>query len=94
MTLLAPVSPKAQLSFVPLSPTTSLMKDTNVQQGSALLVSTNSPKQVALSIKIKKILTIHIEEKRCTPHFDVFPTERLRTNWCESGAPIGVWQSW
>ena len=72
MTLLAPVSPKAQLSLVPLRPTTSRRNDTKVEQGSALLASNSLPKHnTSKTVKNNVYPTVNKNKKGGPPHLDV-----------------------
>ena len=92
MTLLAPVSPKAQLSLVPLRPTTSRRNDTKVEQGSALLASISLPRHnTSKTVENNVYPTVDKNQKGRPPHLDVLDTKMLNSLF-GLRAPLGMWQ--
>ena len=92
MTLLAPVSPKAQLSLVPLRPTMSRRNDTKVEQGSALLASISLPRHNTLkTVENNEYPTVDKNQKGRPPHLDFIDT-KMPNSLFGLRVPLGMWQ--
>ena len=92
MTLLAPVSPYAQLSFVPLRPTTSRRNDTKVEQGSALLASISLPRHnTSKTVENNGQPTVDKNQEGRPPHFHFLDT-KMPNSLLGLRVPLGMWQ--